>query len=121
MCAVRATVSESFLARLKPLMMSISERSTKTVRRPNFLKTASRNPPWHSRTSYPSSNRRRASSERRLVAGHLNGYVPPEKQRFPVYDIGDELGMDKRRNPVFLFHIRLRMAKTAFDLKGYGK
>ena len=29
--------------------------------------------------------------ERRLVAGHLNGYVPPEKQRFPVYDIGDEL------------------------------
>lgn len=50
--------------------------------------------------------------ERRLVAGHLNGYVPPEKQRFPVYDIGDELGMDKRRNPVFLFHIRLLHGKN---------
>ena len=50
--------------------------------------------------------------ECRLVAGHLNGYVPPEKQRFPVSDIGDELGMGKRRNPVFLFHIRLLHGKN---------
>ena len=50
--------------------------------------------------------------KRRLVAGHLNGYVPPEKQCFPVHDIGDEPGMDKRRNPVFLFHIRLLHGKN---------
>ena len=59
--------------------------------------------------------------ERRLVAGHLNGYVPPEKQRFPVHDIGDKLEWTSAAIRYSCFTFGSCMAKTAFDLKGYGE